>query len=238
MSNRAVIEFDLGAHNLHDDAGIPTFFAHVVLFTEAIAPTILAKARQKVAHAKARLAGYAVITCHEQRDLVIAYRRRMFKIVGRSYTQYVKGWAKVSPNRGTFVVFLRHRETGVVVPALVEHRINAAFPPYVRSEGAPKETEFRKDMWRKHTDGTLGTAAALEKQGYQLLVAGGDDNVPTNVHAYAGQLNEVGPGKIHFDRLACSQRIDHFEVLSVENSDHHRVRAHVRGLVTVGPKAA
>lgn len=219
--------FTVGAHNLHDEAGVPTFFADVLFFTEAIAPTIRAKAARQIAHAKARLAGYSIIVCPEQRDLVIAYRRRLFRLKSRSYTKYVDGWAKVTPNRGTFVVFAEHRASGVVVPLIVEHRINAAFPPYVRSQGAPHETAFRKESWAKHTNGTEHTIDDLKASGHPLICAGGDLNVPLNVSGYDGHLHELGAGRLHFDRLGCSQHISGLEVLSRSGSDHNRIRAKV-----------
>jgi hypothetical protein len=215
---RLWISFTFGTHNLHDEAGVPTFFADILIFCEAIAPTIIAKAKQKAAHAKARLAGYTVVVCAQQRDLVVAFRRRDWKIAGRSYTQYVVGRPEVSPNRGTFLVFLEHRRTGVLVVVVAEHRINAAFRPWIRGERV-----FRTAMWRKHTDGTLETIQRLEDSGY-LVLAGGDDNTPQGVSAYERHLTEVGD---HFDRLAVSRAgsLDNVENLSRQGSDHYRLRA-------------
>jgi hypothetical protein len=223
---RTELAFSFGTHNLHDEAGVPTFFAEVLIFCEAIAPTIIAKAKQKLAHIEGRLGGYRIVVCAQQRDLVVAFRRRHWQITGRSYTRYVNGWAGVSPNRGTFLVFLRHRATGLLVVVVAEHRINAAFPPYVRSKGAPKETHFRVVSWRTHTTGTLETCARLEDSGF-LVLAGGDENTPHGVSAYENQLREVGN---HFDRLAISHagQLDNVEVLSRERSDHNRLRAEAR----------
>lgn len=220
------MKFTLGGHNLHDEAGIPTFFADVIMFTEAIAPTIKAKARQKIAHAKARLAGYSIAVCHEQPDLVIAYRRRLFRYKSRSYTKYVDGWAKVTPNRGTFVVFVEGRVDGKPYAFVGEHRINAAFPPYVRSQGDRQETEFRIAAWRRHTKGTLDTIDQLEASGFHVQAAG-DLNVPVNTSGYQGYLHELGIGQIHFDRVGSSDHIGRFMVLSREKSDHSRVLATV-----------
>lgn len=215
---RVWVSFSFGTHNLHDEAGVPTFFADVLIFCEAIAPTIVAKAKQRLAHVKARLGGYTVVVCAEQRDLVVAFRRRDWKITGRSYTAYVDGRAGVSPNRGTFLVFLRHRRTGLLIVVVAEHRINAAFSPWIRGERV-----FRTAMWRKHTDGTLDTVDRLEDSGF-LVLAGGDDNTPHGVSAYEGHLREVGE---HFDRLAVSHvgRLDDVDVLSRKGSDHYRLRA-------------
>ncbi len=206
----------LGAHNLHDEAGVPTFFADVVIFTEAIAPSIVAKARQRRAQAAGRLAGFSTAVCAQQRDLVVAYRRKTFRLTGRSYHRYVEGVAKVTPNRGTYLVFLEHRETGTPVVVVAEHRINAAFQPWIRGERT-----FRTKAWWRHTDGTLETIQRLKDSGYTIL-AGGDLNTPHGVSGYEGKLGEVGDG---FDRLGSNGRIGRFERLSRQGSDHPRIRA-------------
>lgn len=208
--------FSLGAHNLHDEAGVPTFFADVVIFTEAVAPTIKAKAKQRAAHAKARLAGYSIAVCAQQRDLVVAYRRKLFKITGRSYTQYVDGVPRVSPNRGTFLLFLQPRAGGSQIVIVAEHRINAAFQPWIRGERA-----FRIRMWRKHTDGTLETIRRLKDSKYQVA-AGGDLNTPHGISGYEGKLREAGE---HFDRLGTTGEFSLVDVLSRKGSDHNRIRA-------------
>lgn len=215
-----------GGHNLHDDAGVPTFFADVLIFNEAIAHTIRAKAAQRVAHSVGRLAGFGIQVCGPQPDLVVAWRRRLFHYKGHGYTKYVDGWAKVTPNRGTFVVYLEHRETGQLVAVVAEHRINAAFPPYVRSQGSKRETRFRIRSWEAHTAGTLGHVDWLKDSGYVVL-AGVDLNVPKDISGYQTHLHEVGPGVLHFDRLGCSATIGGLEVLSNADSDHPRVRATV-----------
>lgn len=219
------VEFTFGTHNLHDEAGVPTFFADVVIFTEAIAPTIIAKAKQKAAHAKARLAGYSIVVCHQQPDLVIAFRRRLFKRRGPlSYQRKVDGVPKVTPNRGTAWLPLEHRVSGDLFAVEAEHRINAAFRPFIRGEAA-----FRRDAWHRHTAYSCDLANRLRDSGYVVL-PGGDLNTPRHQAGYPGVrgVQELGE---HFDRLAVTPRwswcIDRLTQLSRKGSDHPRLRVTV-----------
>lgn len=211
-------EYTLGTHNLHDEAGVPTFFADIIIFTEAIAPTIIAKVKQKWAHVKGRLLGYRIVVCKQQRDLVVAVRRKHFKVVGKGYQQVVKGWAGVTPNRGTFVLYLKDRETEKAITVVAEHRINAAFAPWIRGEKV-----FRMKAWRTHTDHTIRVINRLKNSGF-LVVAGGDLNIPDGVSGYEGALHERGD---HFDRLGASGRIGLAQYLSKQGSDHPRLRTTV-----------
>lgn len=217
--------FTFGTHNLHDDAGVPTFFADVVVFTEAIAPTIVAKARQKAAHASARLAGYTVVVCREQPDLVIAFRRRLFRKTGRyGYQRQVGGVPKVTPNRGTMWQPLTHRATGQPFALIAEHRINAAFPPYVRGEPA-----FRLDAWHRHTGYSCGLMTRLVDSGYIALGAG-DLNTPRDVAGYPG-VRGVQELQHDLQRQAIAPRwkwrLSHPEQLGLQGSDHPRDRVTV-----------
>lgn len=204
----------LGAHNLHDHAGVPSFFADVVLFTEAVPPTIIAKARAARARVAGRLSGYTVRVCKSQRDLAIALKRRHYKVTGVRYFPAHGGLAEVSPHRGIFVVETIERATGRRVVFIVEHRINAAFPPYVRGEA-----RFRRTCWETHTALLLWV---LEEYAGWEIRAGGDLNTPARVNGYKGRLNEVGHG---LDRLGSNGRLRNFEVLTRKQSDHPRIRA-------------
>lgn len=218
--------FTFGTHNLHDEAGVPTFFADVLVFTEAIAPTIVAKAKQKAAHAAARLAGYAVVVCHEQPDLVIAYRRRLFKRRGPlSYKRLVDGIPHVTPNRGTAWLALEHRATPQLFAVIAEHRINAAFPPYVRGE-----EQLRRDAWHRHTAYTCDLVARLRDSGYVALPAG-DLNTPRYQAGYPG-VRGIHEVQTDLQRQAIAPRwkwtLTNPEQLSRQGSDHPRDRATVR----------
>lgn len=208
-----------GTHNLHDDAGVPTFFADVVLFTEAIPRTIRAKLRARRARLRARtLGGYTIRVCKKQRDLVVALKRRRYKVTGTRYDLAHLGRAGVTPHRGTFAVETIERDTGHLVVFIVEHRINAAFPPYVRGED-----EFRAARWQEHTALTLEVIEGYLRGEWEVRV-GGDVNTPTKVLGYdwPGLLHEYGQG---FDRLASSSKLHNAERLSRKGSDHPRLRA-------------
>jgi hypothetical protein len=222
--------FTWGGHNLHDEAGIPTMFADAVIFTEAIPHTIVddlarqttkQRAARAARHTKLRLTGHRVIVCREQPDLVLVVRRRLFKIKGRSYTKYVDGIRRVTPNRGTFVVSAEHRPTGQPVAFVGEHRINAAFRPWIRGE-----REFRQAAWKRHTDGTWNTITRLKDSGY-LVPAGGDLNTPHGIPGYPVWMTERGEG---FDRLglAGNGHMGPARLLSRKGSDHPRIVAEIR----------
>lgn len=224
------MRFTLGTHNLHDEAGQPTRFADLILFTEAIPhtvddalsrPTPSQRARALVARTKLRATGYAVVVVRHQPDLIIAWRRRVFRRMGPlSYERVVDGVPHVTPNRGTAWLPLQHRATGRRIAAVWEHRINAAFPPFVRGE--PK---FRADMWRAHTAHSTNLVETLHAAGW-LVVAGGDENTPEHIHAYP-TMREVGHS---FDRLALRGPRAHIGqpfYLSRKGSDHPRLRASV-----------
>jgi hypothetical protein len=208
----------LGAHNLHDSEGVPTFFADAVLYTEAIPGTIRAKARAARARAAARvLGGYTLRVCKEQRDLAVALKRRHYRVHGVRYLRAHRGRAHVTPNRGTFCVETYDRRTGAAVVFIVEHRINAAFPPHIRGEA-----DFRAQCWHLHTDLTLALIEDYLTAGWCVRI-GGDLNTPPDVKGY--KLNLVHERGRGLDRLASSGRLNNFEVLSRSGSDHPRIRA-------------
>lgn len=208
----------LGTHNLHDEAGVPTFFADALLFTEAIPPTIRAAARAKWANATGRLSGFTIRRCRRQRDLVIALRRRLYKVTGTKYWQAHGGIAGVTPHRGTYAVETRERSGDQRrVVFIAEHRINAAFTPFVRGEG-----KFRARCWREHQALTLRIVEQYHREGW-IVRAGGDLNTPREaVRGYAGILHEVGK---HFDRLASSEPLHDVQTLGHKGSDHPRLKA-------------
>lgn len=209
------MRFTLGTHNLEDENGVPTFFADVIIYTEAIPKTIRARAKQRWAHAKARLAGYTIVVCREQRDLVVAFRRRLFKYKANGYQRHVTGRPGVTPHRGTFVVYVQTREPRARPLAIIaEHRINAAFPPYVRGERA-----FRKAAWSRHTNATWDLIHRLMDSGY-LVLGGGDVNTPQGVPGYPIGLKERGH---YYDRLFANTSLGPATYKSRKGSDHPRL---------------
>lgn len=196
----------IGTHNLRDRTGHPTPFADVILFTEAIHSEV----RDELATT------HDVYVCWQQRDLIIAISKRLKQErVKRHYRLVHPGVAKVTPHRGTFwlSLILNGHPTAIVV----EHRINAAFPPFKRGE-----RWFRPRMWRRHTRVTL-RIIARHRRKHRIVLAGGDTNTPRGVKGYPG-LHEVGD---HFDRLASSRQLRDLKVMSRMGSDHPRLRANV-----------
>lgn len=219
-----------GTHNLHDDAGIPTFFADVIGFVEAAPEKIKARGRKSRARrAKHALAGYRVLVCKQQKDLACAIKRQHYKVTGQQYELVHGGRAKVSPHRGEWAVETRERvgvlrrPKGRKVAFVFGHRVNAAFPPYIRGEA-----DWRHKMWDAHDATSNGMIAHYLAEGW-VVRAGGDPNTPKHkvngkwVRAYRALKHEVGMG--HFDRLASSDPIEDFTTLSRMGSDHPRLRA-------------
>ena len=196
----------VGTHNTLDGAAVASPFADVLLFTEAIPR----KVRIELADT------HDVYVCRYQKDLCIAIRKTLGQEKVRSHYRLVHpGIAKVTPHRGTFwlTLLLEGKPTAV----LVEHRINAAFPPFKRGERF-----YRPRMWRLHTKISLRIIDRQKRKGRRVL-AGGDVNTPHGVVGYPG-LHEVGD---HFDRLASTRPLAEVERLSRGGSDHHRLRATV-----------
>ena len=196
----------LGTHNLLDGRAPASDFADFIFFTEAT-PKALRNVRES----------HIVYTCQRQRDLVIAVGRWVGghqDLAGRYY-QALFGAKRVSPHRGTFVL----TDEVERVALIVEHRINAAFPPYKRGEAL-----FRKLAWWSHTRLTLKIIRRLKKKGYTIY-AGGDLNTPVGVSGYKGVLNEVGR---KYDRLGSTRELVNARRLSPLGSDHFRLRADVK----------
>lgn len=193
----------LGTFNTLDGKGVVTDFADVLLLTEAIPAKVRAELRDT----------HDVYVCERQKDLAIAVRKSLgWNDLEPHYKKAHWGVRKVTPNRGTF--WLTSEEHKVAL--LVEHRINAGFPPYKRGEGL-----FRKTMWEIHTRLTLRIIRRLKRQGYELYT-GGDLNTPANISGYRGALEEAGPS---LDRLGSTRHLSDVEVLSRMGSDHHRLKA-------------
>jgi hypothetical protein len=198
-----------GTHNTLDGAAPATPFADVLLFTEAIPERVRAALEPL---------GYVVAPCRQQRDLVIAWKRGTFTPRRKRYRLAHPGIAKVTPHRGTY--WIVGRLNGKRAVLLVEHRINAAFPPYRRGEAT-----FRRLSWSWHTRLTLRQIRRFRRQGL-LVVCGGDLNTSHGVSGYRGELHEAGA---HFDRLGSTQPIRAVELLSRMGSDHPRLKAEIRG---------
>lgn len=197
----------LGTFNTLDGKGTVTDFGDVLLLTEAIPAKVRSELRTT----------HDVYVCRFQRDLIIAIRKTMSQEKVRSHYRLVHpGIAKVTPHRGTFwlTLVLNGEPTAIVV----EHRINAAFPPFKRGERF-----YRPKMWRLHTRTTLRIIERHKRKG-RTVYGGGDVNTPRTISGYQGTLHEVGDG---FDRLASTRRLVDPAELSRMGSDHHRLRARV-----------
>ncbi len=197
----------IGTHNLLDGAAPASPFGDVLLLTEAIPRKVRAELRDT----------HDVYVCRFQRDLIIAIRKTMAVEKVRTHYRLVHpGIAKVTPHRGTFwlTLSLNGKPTAIVV----EHRINAAFPPFRRGE-----RWYRPKMWRLHQKVSLRIVARQIRKGRQVL-AGGDLNCIPGVSGYDGMLHEVGDG---FDRLASTRELNDARTLSRMGSDHHRLVATV-----------
>jgi hypothetical protein len=190
----------IATHNLLDGAAPATDIARVIFFTESWGAS------------RVRLRDYNVYTCHQQRDLMIAVDKQIRWTFIEHYKQSVWGRVRVTPNRGTY--YLVDNEAKVVL--IDEHRINAAFPPYIRGEKL-----FRKAKWWLHTRRTLRIIKRYKRKGYTIH-AGGDLNTPHGVSGYRGHLHEVGD---HFDRLGSTKPLRNVRVMAKLGSDHNGLRA-------------
>lgn len=203
--------FTLGVHNTEDENGLPTAFADVVGYVESVPASI--RARYQAWRDDRRL-----LVCKSQRSLVVCLNKDQFRVTETLYYRAHGGEPGVTPARGTFVVKAIHRPTGRKVAFVLEHRINAAFPPFVRGEA-----DFRQDCWSKHQALTLRVVRVLKQENYTVF-AFGDLNTPSDVKGYADHLTELGHG---YDRLACSRdaALSNLQRLSRKGSDHHRIKA-------------
>jgi hypothetical protein len=157
-----------------------------------------------------------VWACPKQKDLVIAVHKRLDpKVRGNRYKRSNLGIPKVTPKRGTWKLELTL--LGVEVDLIIDHRINAAFPPFIRGERI-----LRPRYWKKHTRITKDMIRESKAKRRKVFY-GGDPNTPKNITAVGNVLqHEVGDGK---DRLASNVALTDVQVLSKAGSDHHRLRA-------------
>ena len=198
-----------GTHNTLDGKADESGFADVIIFTEAI-PSEIRRELNKT---------HRVWTCQDQKDLVLAVHERLEpKMLDQDYRKAHGGIPLVTPKRGTWKTELEL--LGVPVDGIWDHRINAAFPPYIRGERL-----IRPRFWKKHTGITKDMIRASKYKG-RVILAGGDPNTPKHVSAYGNTLGfECGDGK---DRIASNRRITEFQVLSRDGSDHHKLRGTVQ----------
>ncbi|NUO57300.1 MAG: hypothetical protein HOV78_11590 [Hamadaea sp.] len=209
----------VGAHNLHDEHGLPTFFADVVFYSEAVPYLIRQRRRELIReYRRARAVGFRVKGTPLNHSLAIAVNTRVLTPVSKEYHRAHRGIKKVTPSRGTLILKCRTVDTDRKVALVGEHRINAAFPPYVRGEQIT-----RQKFWGEHTEMTLALVDELEAEGH-FVIAGGDLNTPHDISGYESHLLEQGHG---LDRLGCSEEghWSEFARLNPVGSDHHRIRA-------------
>lgn len=200
-----------GGHNLLDGKGRASGFADIIGFTEA--PSVLEVLRDLGPE-------YYAKECGLQKDLVIAWRKdRDIRIKGDRYFPAHPGRKLVTPARGTWKI--RFGVLSEDVEVILDHRINAAFPPFIRGEKV-----FRLAMWKLHTGISKALARRAKRRGH-IVVALGDPNCSPSMTAYGKVLpHEYGaPEK---DRIASNRRLVDGETLSKEGSDHHRIRAGIQ----------
>jgi hypothetical protein len=206
MKRKRLITF--GTHNTLDGAGRETPFADVIIFTEAMGRQVRAGLERT----------HRVWVCKQQKDLVLAVHQRLNpRMVGQEYRKVHGGRVLVTPKRGSWRTDLDLLE--VPVSGVWDHRINAAWPPFIRGE-----EDFRPRMWKKH-DGVTNAMIRDAKHWAHVVLAGGDPNTPKRVDAYDSLRYEVGEGK---DRLASNRELTDVQELSKAGSDHHRLRASVQ----------
>lgn len=206
----------IGTHNTHDEAGRVTLFADAVGYCEAIGRTVRQRVAARASRVRARLGGYRVRVCRSQRDLVFVCRRRVWRITRVRYVPVHGGRAEVTPHRGTFVIEAVRRATGKPEVFLLGHRINAAWPPYVRGEAV-----FRADKWHAHDATDARLARQYRERGFEVHALG-DANTPPDEVAYRALPWEIGHG---FDRIASTIDLVDVEYLGRAGSDHPRLRA-------------
>jgi hypothetical protein len=205
---KRAMEITFGTHNTLDGEGRELPFADVIIFTEAIGRQVRAGLSRT----------HRVWVCQGQKDLTLAVSERLDpRMVKQGYRKVHGGIPLVTPKRGTWRTDLELLD--VPVSGVWDHRINAAFPPFIRGEGV-----YRPRMWKKH-DEVTNQMIRQAKTWAQVVLAGGDPNAVKRVDAYDSLRYEVGEGK---DRLASNRELTNVQELSKAGSDHHRLRATVQ----------
>lgn len=181
----------IGTHNLdvHTGKAEATPFADWLLFTEAVRGEVR----------KDLPADYVVDECTRNRSLVVAWHGEAFTKHRGIYVPAHPGLRKVTPRRGTYAVLGEDRG-GRKTALVVEHRINAARPPYRRGEAS-----LRKMLHAIHSANTKRLVRHLVKASYVVFV-GGDPNLPKWERAYPYLPVEVGRNVGHgLDRIGSTK---------------------------------
>jgi hypothetical protein len=202
-------------NTLDGKADESTFGKDVVLFTEAIP----AEVRRELS------ATHMVYVCHDQRDLIVAVHRRLKpRLRNHEYRKAHGGIVLVTPKRGTWKLELELLAIDALLDVIIDHRINAAFPPFIRGERI-----IRSRFWKKHTGITkdmIRESKARAANDERAILYGGDPNTPKTVTAVGNVLaHEEGTGK---DRLASNRKIQNFEVGPKSGSDHHNISGYIQ----------
>lgn len=201
-------------NTLDGKADESTFTKDVIIFTEAMP----AEVRRELGKT------HAIYVCQDQKDLVLAVHRRLKpRMREQDYRKAHGGIPKVTPKRGSWRTLIELTAIDRWLDGVWDHRINAAFPPFIRGERI-----IRSRFWKKHTRITkdmLREAKALANE-FTLVAYGGDPNTPERVTAVGNVLaHEEGTGK---DRIAANRPIKDFTVGPKNGSDHHRISGSIQ----------
>lgn len=196
-------------NTLDGKADESTFGKDIVIFTEAIPLEV----RRELS------ATHVIYVCQDQKDLVLAVHRRLGpRLRDQEYRKAHGGIRKVTPKRGTWKLEIELTAIDRWLHAILDHRINAAFAPWIRGEAL-----IRARFWKKHTsiskDMIRESKQTIPPLG--LILYGGDPNTPATVSAVGKVLpHEAGTGK---DRLAANRKINDVKVGPKNGSDHHQL---------------
>lgn len=90
---------------------------------------------------------YKIVALYRS-ETPIAFKRKVFKKVGKRIVLQHKGKRKASPPRRTVILILRHRVTGLVFAVVCSHRVSGAWN--FRDKVAKA---WRKMVWNQHDEG-------------------------------------------------------------------------------------
>lgn len=201
-------------NTLDGEADESTFKKDVIIFTEAIP----AEVRRELSKT------HMIYVCADQKDLVLAVHRRLKpRLRYQEYRKANRGIPKVTPKRGSWRTRIELLAIDRWIDGVWDHRINAAFPPFIRGEKL-----IRSRFWKKHTSITKDMLRAAKKAAneFTTVLYGGDPNTPVGVTAVGNVLaHEEGTGK---DRLASNRKIQGFTVGPKNGSDHHRISGYIQ----------